>query len=110
MSSAEYPPPEDTVGSVVVHEDDAVRIWEIRLAPGEAIEWHTHYLDYTAVVITGSMVERPNNDGTVDKIPVHPGDLTRWDQSTPRHMLRNVGPEEFYNVVIEQKGTAPLAP
>lgn len=97
----------EQVGSRVVFEDDVVRIWEIVLEPGESIGWHHHKLDYTAVVITGSEVERPNGDGTTDRIKVKPGDLTRWQQSTPCHMLKNVGDDVFYNVVVEMKGTSP---
>ena len=40
------------VGTKVLFEDETVRIWEIALEPGEAVQWHVHYQDYTYVYVT----------------------------------------------------------
>ena len=79
-------------------------VWRIDLAPGETAGWHTHYLDYTTVVVEGDLVERPNADGTVDRIEVKPGAIMRWNQGTLRHALRNIGTKTFRNVIVEVKG------
>ncbi len=93
------------IGTELVYEDDAVKIWRIALAPGEEAPWHTHLLDYTTVVVDGGVVERPNDDGTTDRFELRPGDFMRGGQGTIRHMVRNVGDTPFSNVVIELKGT-----
>ncbi len=91
------------IGTEMVFEDEHVRIWRIDLQPGEVAALHTHILDYTTVVVEGSIVERPNGDGTVDRIEVKPGDFMRWHQGTQTHSLRNIGPGRFRNVIIEMK-------
>ena len=78
----EADPKTNPIGTELVFEDDSVRVWRIDLAPGETAGWHTHYLDYTTVVIEGDLVERPNGDGTVDRIEVTPGAIMRWNQGT----------------------------
>ena len=97
-------PKGNPIGTELVYEDDSVRVWRIELAPGETAGWHTHYLDYTTVVVEGDLVERPNGDGTVDRIEVKPGAIMRWNQGTLRHALRNIGTKTFRNVIVEVKG------
>ena len=41
------------VGSTLLSEDDKVRVWIIRLAPGERIGFHRHVLDYFWTSVTG---------------------------------------------------------
>lgn len=94
---------DNPVGTELVFEDDRVRVWRIDLAPGEVAPMHTHFLDYTSVIVEGDAVERLNADGTVDLLTVHPGDYMRWHQGSLRHGLRNVGSRRFRNVIVEIK-------
>lgn len=41
------------VGKVLVSETDRVRVWSLRLAPGERIGFHKHVLDYFWTAVTG---------------------------------------------------------
>jgi beta-alanine degradation protein BauB len=92
------------IGTDLIYEDERIRVWRIDLAPGEVAGFHTHELDYTTVVIDGDMVERPNADGTVDSIPVRPGQLMRWYDGPLGHSLKNSGAKPFRNVIVEIKG------
>jgi hypothetical protein len=56
------------------------------------------------VVVDGDAVERPNADGTVDTIPVQPGQLMRWYDGPLGHSLKNAGTKTFRNVIVELKG------
>jgi quercetin dioxygenase-like cupin family protein len=103
--AAEEDPTQNPIGTELVYEDDAVRVWRIELEPGAEAPWHTHRLDYTTVVIDGGTVERPNDDGTVDRFELRPGDVMRGRDGTARHMVRNVGETKFANVIVEMKGT-----
>ncbi len=38
------------VGTRLLYEDDATRVWLLDLAPGEATDWHEHECDYAFVV------------------------------------------------------------
>jgi glyoxylate utilization-related uncharacterized protein len=94
---------DNPIGTELVFEDERVRIWRIDLAPGEVAAMHTHMLDYTTVTVEGDAVERLNDDGSVDLVPVTPGSYMRWHQGSLRHGLRNVGPGRFRNVIVEIK-------
>jgi quercetin dioxygenase-like cupin family protein len=98
-------PQENPIGTALVFEDHAVRIWRIDLGPGQDAPWHTHVLDYTTVVVQGGIVERENDDGTVDRFELEPGDIMHGKDGTIRHMVRNVGTTTFANVIVEVKGT-----
>jgi beta-alanine degradation protein BauB len=91
------------IGTAMVYEDDQVGIWRIELEPGEEAAFHTHYLDYTSIIVEGDVVERCNADGTRERLEVHPGAITRWYQSTQRHGLKNSGTQRFRNVIVEVK-------
>ena len=92
------------IGTDLIYEDERIRVWRIELAPGEEAGFHTHILDYTTVVVDGDMVERPNADGSVDSIPVKPGQLMRWYDGPLGHSLTNSGKKPFRNVIVEIKG------
>ncbi len=92
------------IGTDLIYEDERIRVWRIDLAPGEVADFHTHELDYTTVVVEGDVVERPNDDGTTDRITVKPGQLMRWYDGTRRHGLKNAGTKPFRNVIVEVKG------
>ncbi|MFE9566514.1 hypothetical protein ACFYM0_36080 [Streptomyces sp. NPDC006487] len=48
------------IGSRILFENDRVRVWELRLAPGERSDVHRHELDHVLIQIAG------------DRIAVHP--------------------------------------
>ena len=47
--------PNPCVGSELLSEDDRVRVWMIRLQPGERIGFHRHVLDYFWTSVTGGV-------------------------------------------------------
>ena len=91
------------IGTELIFEDERIRVWRIDLQPGEVADFHTHELDYTTIVVDGDVVERPNDDGTVDRITVAPGQIMRWYDGTQRHALKNAGTRPFRNVIVEVK-------
>jgi len=51
------------VAQRVLFENDAVRVWEIVLEPGEELAVHTHALDYVIVTIESSEMEVRDQHG-----------------------------------------------
>ena len=45
--------PNPCVGNALVSETERVRVWTIRLKPGERIGFHRHVLDYFWTAVTG---------------------------------------------------------
>jgi hypothetical protein len=44
------------VGSKLLFENDRVRVWELRLAPGERSDVHRHDLDHVLVMVSGGRI------------------------------------------------------
>src|SRR6202051_3681770 len=53
------------VGTRLLSETDRVRVWEIRLAPGERIGFHRHVLDYFWTAVTPGRARSYTQDGSV---------------------------------------------
>ena len=96
------------VGTKVLFEDDRVRVWELRLAPGERSDVHRHELDHVLIEIDGDRVavepeadsEGPYKDyleGDVVKgmvIPVERGGI---------ETAVNIGTKPFHEIIVELK-------
>ncbi|MFZ0778241.1 MAG: hypothetical protein WAM74_17280 [Xanthobacteraceae bacterium] len=52
------------VGSTLLSESERVRVWIIRLAPGERIGFHRHVLDYFWTAVSGGRGRQHIHDGT----------------------------------------------
>jgi redox-sensitive bicupin YhaK (pirin superfamily) len=96
------------VGTRVLFEDDHVRIWEMRLEPGEASDLHHHEHDYYLVIFSGDLVAGiPPKDFPMDpfvgKVPPEgntvgvPKGGTEW--------ALNVGKKTYHEILIELKTT-----
>ncbi len=95
------------VGSRVLFEDDHVRIWEMKLEPGEASDLHHHAHDYYLIILSGDLVAGVPPEGMGDpfvgKIPEKgntvpvPKGGTEW--------AFNVGTKTYYEFLVELKNT-----
>lgn len=95
------------VGSKLLLENDRVRVWELRLEPGEESDLHEHTLDYVLIQVAGDRIagvfeaDSANHQGVVEA-EVTPGSamfLERGNIAT----ARNVGTKPFHEIVVELK-------
>jgi beta-alanine degradation protein BauB len=102
------------VGNALVSESDRVRVWTIRLAPGERIGFHRHVLDYFWTSVSGGKGRQHLMDGTTVEYTYQPGE-TRHETYGPSqykvHDLENLGDKEMVFMTIEFLSSAnkPLA-
>jgi quercetin dioxygenase-like cupin family protein len=102
------------VGNALVSESDRVRVWTIRLAPGERIGFHRHVLDYFWTSVSGGRGRQHLMDGTTVEYTYKPGE-TRHETYGPGqfkvHDLENLGDKEMVFMTIEflQSANKPLA-
>jgi beta-alanine degradation protein BauB len=92
------------VGTRLLSETDRVRVWTIRLEPGERIGFHRHVLDYFWTAVTpgvglshmqdGSTVERHYQAGETRHESYRRGDYKVHD-------LENIGDTELVFTTIE---------
>jgi hypothetical protein len=86
------------VGSRLLSENDRVRVWEIRLAPGQRWHAHRHVLDYFWTIVTAGRSRQHTFDGTTRDV--------QYDAGETRHF--RFGPGEFLLHDIENIGTDEL--
>jgi redox-sensitive bicupin YhaK (pirin superfamily) len=97
------------VGTRVLFEDDDVRIWEMRLEPGEASDLHHHEHNYYLVIFSGDLVAGvmpeagPMGDAFIGKIP--PDGNTVGVPKGNTEWAFNVGEKTYYEILIELKKT-----
>ena len=102
------------VGTRLLSESERVRVWIIRLAPGERIGFHRHVLDYFWTSVTGGRGRQHVHDGSTLEYTYQPGE-TRHETYGPGefkvHDLENLGDKEMVFMTIEFLDSAnkPLA-
>jgi beta-alanine degradation protein BauB len=102
------------VGTALLSESERVRVWIIRLAPGERIGFHRHVLDYFWTSVSGGRGRQHVHDGTTVEYSYQPGE-TRHETYGPGqykvHDLENIGDKEMIFMTIEFLNSAnrPLA-
>jgi quercetin dioxygenase-like cupin family protein len=92
------------VGTYLLSENERVRVWIIRLLPGERIGFHRHVLDYFWTAVTGGRGRQHVHDGTTVEYTYYPGE-TRHETYGPGqfkvHDLENLGDSEMIFNTIE---------
>ena len=102
------------VGSQLLSETEKVRIWIIRLAPGERIGFHRHVLDYFWTSVSGGRGRQHIHDGTTVEYTYQPGETRHETYGLGEykvHDLENLGDKEMVFMTIEFLNSAnkPLA-
>jgi quercetin dioxygenase-like cupin family protein len=102
------------VGTTLISETDRVRVWMIRLAPGERIGFHRHVLDYFWTSVNGGRGRQHVHDGTTVEYSYQPGETRHETYGAGQykvHDLENLGDKEMVFMTIEFLNSAnkPLA-
>ena len=96
------------VGSRVLFENERVRVWEMKLAPGERSDVHRHDLDYLLVFLAGDRIRvepEPDTNGPYS-------DALEFDVPVGRTVFVerggvetevNAGSEHYREILIELK-------
>ena len=96
--------PSEQVGTELLFENDRVRVWDLRLAPGERAGFHRHSHDYFFVVIGGGTLQAVRNGKKGEPRPMKDGEV-HWRniQGEDVHEAVNVGDAPWRNIVVELK-------
>lgn len=105
------------VGNQLLSANKRVRVWEIRLKPGERIGFHRHVLDYFWTAVTPGKALSHQGDGSTVEATYAAGQTQHYVYSPGEfkvHDLENVGPTELIFTTVEFLQTAnpplPLPP
>ena len=92
------------VGTQLLSETDQVRVWIIRLKPGERVGFHRHVLNYFWTSVNGGRARQHLMDGSIVELSYFPGE-TRHETYGPGeykvHDLENLGDQDMIFNTIE---------
>ena len=102
------------VGTTLLFENDRVRVWELRLEPGQRSALHHHASDYVMIQLEGDRIaaefEPDSEDGfggaaMPDRIiegEVSAG-LAVWGSAGGKETAVNTGTQTFREIIVELK-------
>ncbi|MGH9012578.1 MAG: cupin [Acidimicrobiia bacterium] len=96
------------VGTEVLFENDRVRVWEMRLAPGERGAVHRHELDHLLIEIDGDRMAvepEPDTQGPYNDYlegDIAPGAVIYVPRGGVETAV-NVGEKPFHEIIVELK-------
>jgi hypothetical protein len=99
------------IGTNVIYEDDRVRVWRLKLGPGEESPVHRHELDHLLVQVSGdriAVIPEPDTQGPFTEMleaEVVPGAVVHVRQGGVER-ARNVGSLPYLEVIVELKESA----
>jgi beta-alanine degradation protein BauB len=105
--------PNGCVGSELLSESERVRVWTIRLGPGERLGFHRHVLDYFWSALTAGRGRQHLQDGSTVDHSYAAGE-TRHEIYAPGefkvHDLENIGDSDLLFTTVEflDSANAPL--
>jgi uncharacterized cupin superfamily protein len=94
------------VGSTLLSETDRVKVWHIRVGPGERLPAHRHVLDYFWTALTDGQSLQHMDDGTTRAVSYRAGDTRHFTfpgDSYLLHDLCNDGSNELAFLTVEHK-------
>jgi beta-alanine degradation protein BauB len=92
------------IGTTLLGENDRVRIWEIKLAPGERHPFHCHRTSYYWVAHTDARIRATFLDGTVHDYEHRAGEVTYVEIPAGEqdvHDLANTGDTTLVTTTVE---------
>ncbi|MFD4196047.1 cupin domain-containing protein [Amycolatopsis thermoflava] len=101
------------VGSRLLSENERVRVWEIRLAPGERWHAHRHVLDYFWTAVNAGRSRQHTSDGTTREVSYVAGETRHFTFGPGEYLLHdieNIGDSDLVFTTVEHldSANAPL--
>ena len=95
----------EQVAASVLFENDSIRVWDDRAAPGQTLHLHVHRQPYITVILAGERGETVDEGGGVQRRfdGLRRGDVhyTGPDELPLVHAMRNTGSTEFSVLIFE---------
>jgi hypothetical protein len=92
------------VGQELLSETERVRVWSIRLAPGERVAAHRHVLDYFWTAVVAGTSRQHTSDGTAREVSYRAGETRHFRFGRGEfllHDLENTGLSELVFTTVE---------
>lgn len=101
------------VGSRLLSQNERVRVWEIRLEPGERWHAHRHVLDYFWTAVNAGSSRQHTSDGTTRDVTYAAGETRHFSFAAGEfllHDIENIGESGLVFTTVEHldSANAPL--
>lgn len=91
------------VGQKILFENEFVRVWEIRLEPGQTIDFHIHFHPYLVISLGGGENEIETIFGRKISTQEPIGDFVFINEMREVHRLTNKANVAYFSRLIEIK-------
>ena len=98
------------VGQKLLLENEHVRVWEVRLEPGESIHFHFHYHPYLVISLGGDENEIETIFGKTIATNEPAGSFVFIDEMRPVHRLTNKSAVTYWSRLVELKSVTWTMP
>ena len=88
--------------ALLLLENDRVRVYRLKLAPGQETDMHTHALRGLGVAVSEGVISFIAPGKKSETVKFQPGEF-QWHEGGTKHSLKNVGTVPFEAVDIELK-------
>ncbi len=94
-----------SLGDRLVFENESVKLWDLRLDPGERIPFRNHNTNYSWVCTTGGLALTRHGDGKINMIKLEPGDTEYCENMGKNYTndLENIGENTIAINILEYK-------
>lgn len=91
------------IGDKILLENDLIRMWEVKLEPGETLGFHIHYHPYTVVSLSGGLNEIETISGRKITTEEPAGSYVFINEMREVHRLTNKSDVTYLSRLIEIK-------
>jgi quercetin dioxygenase-like cupin family protein len=91
------------IGDKILLENDLIRMWEVKLEPGETLGFHIHYHPYIVVSLSGGKNEIETISGKKIKTEEPAGTYVFINEMREVHRLTNKSNVTYLSRLIEIK-------
>jgi quercetin dioxygenase-like cupin family protein len=91
------------IGDKVLLENEHIRMWEVRLEPGQTLGFHIHYHPYAVLSLSGGENEIETISGRKITVQEPAGSYTFIDEMREVHQLTNKSDVVYLSRLIEIK-------
>lgn len=91
------------IGDKILVENDLIRMWEVKLEPGETLGFHIHHHPYTVVSLSGGLNEIETISGRKITTEEPAGSYVFINEMREVHRLTNKSDVTYLSRLIEIK-------
>ena len=95
----------ESLSNRLVFENEVIKLWDLRLLPGERLNFRRHNTNYGWVCTTGGLVITRYGNGKIDMVKLNPGDTEYFENRGKNYVndLENIGEDTLVINILEYK-------